>query len=156
MTKDDILSLIQYIATQTINLKNKYIEEKNLPIDYLTIFSHSKEEFQEMQKAASELGKVIDDNNGPVYRLFDPRNIPTGQLSYLRIRHPDYTRPQKGCDDFRVENYEAFKNKYLGKFNKNITLIKRPNYEMIEIKDQEFDVLVYFPSVRFSEELSKK
>lgn len=155
MTKEDILSLIQYIATKTIQLKNKYIPE-DLKIDYLTIFSHSEQEFLDMKNTMSSLGEVIDDNNGSVYRLFEPITIPAGKLSFLRIRHPDPKRPQKGCDDFRVENYDQFKNKYLGKFDKNITLIKRPSYEMIEIKDEEFDVLVYFPSIRFSEVLSQK
>lgn len=156
MIKKDLLDLIQYIAKTTIDLKNKYIDEKDLPIDYLTIFSHSEDEFNEMKNIASDLGEVIDNNNGPVYRLHRPTKIPTGELKYLRIRHPDSKRPQKGCDDFRVDNYHAFKEKYSAKFKENIKLIVRPEYEMIEIKDSKFDVLVYFPSIMFSEYLAQK
>lgn len=154
MDKQDLLDSIQYIAGNNIKLKDKYIPE-NLQIDYLTVFSHSEDEFSEMKEVAQELGEVIDDNNGPIYKLFEPINIPTGQLDFFRVRHPDQERPQKGCGDFKIENYEEFKNKYL-RFNENITLIKRPKYEMAEIKDKEFDVLVYFPNIRFSEELRKK
>lgn len=130
MTKDDLFNLVRYIANQTVSLKNKYIEEE-LPIDYLTIFSHSEQEFADMKNIMSSIGEIIDDNNGPVYRLNTPISVTTGKLSFLRIRHPDLDRPQKGCDDFWVGNYEEFKDKYLGRFSKNMALIKRPSYEMI-------------------------
>ncbi len=154
MNKQDILNLIQYIAIQTVKLKDKYIQDKDLRIDYLTIFSHSDEEFSEMKNIAAFLGEVIDENNGPVYHLKEPIDIPTGELRFLRIRKPDPERPQKGCNDFAVSDFKNFKQKYIGKFDEHLTLIKRPDYEMIEIKDAEFDVLVYFPSIRFSEKLS--
>lgn len=156
MIKKDLLGLIQYIAKTTIDLKNKYIDEKDLPIDYLTIFSHSEDEFNEMKNIAGDLGEVIDNNNGPVYRLHEPIKIPMGELKYLRVRHPDTERPQKGCDDFKVDDFKEFEKKYAGKFRDNITLIKRPDYEMVEIKDNQFDVLVYFPSITFSEYLDQK
>lgn len=114
MNRDSILKKLRDIAENLIKLKNKYLEEKNLPIDYLTIFTHSGSEFKNLKKAASKLGKVVAENNGPAYLLNKPITIPTGQLKIFRIRKPDPERPQVGCGDFEVKNFEEFKNKYCG------------------------------------------
>ena len=62
----------------------------------------------------------------------------------FKIRQPDETRPEQGDVDF-ISDYRQFKSKYLD--NKRFTLIKREKFEMIELKDSDFDVRVYFSSI---------
>lgn len=149
----ELVGTIQYIAQKTIELKDKYIGEKRLPIDYIMIFSHSEKEFKRLRKICNKLGEVVANSNGPAYKLHKPIGIPTGKLRLLRIRKPDPERPQKGCDDFAVKDFKAFKKKHIPDKNGHVSLIVRPEYEMIEIKDEKFDVLVYFPSETMSKYL---
>lgn len=67
-----------------------------------------------------------------------------------KVRKPDKTRLQRGDGDFNTD-YEMFKRKYLD--NKNFTLIKRVGSEMIELKDNQFDVLAYFSNIPTSKQL---
>lgn len=156
MKIEDLTKIIQKIAEQIIKMKNQHLEEKDLPIDYVTIFAHSDEEFEQLQEVAQQMGKQVHYNNGPAYRLNESIDIPTGKLRYFRIRHPDTERPQLGCGDFIVKDYTAFKTKYLDKDPEHLGLIVREEYEMFEIKDKDFDVLAYIPSIRFSEFLDSK
>lgn len=136
--------IIKYIVEKCIALKDKYTEEKNLEIDYICIFSHNHEEYLELIKIASGLGKIVDDTKtGPVFKFNIPFQTITGKAKVLKIRLPDKSKTERGDVDF-ITNYEPFKKKYLG--NKNFSLIKRESFEMLELKDSSFDVLVYFSS----------
>ncbi len=68
------------------------------------------------------------------------------ELSLLRIRKPDPYRMQVGCNDFKVPDYHDFKRKYLDKNQSNLRLIERPEYEMVEFYDPDYDVLAYVVS----------
>jgi hypothetical protein len=154
MTRKRYFELVDYIANTSIKLKDKYVEETDLPIDFLTIFSHNDIEFAQLNAISMTLGCKILDNNGPIFLLKDPILIPTGNLKILRIRKPDKERPQTGCDDFKVPDYHIFKKKYIPSRKNNLRVIEREEYEMIEIDDQDYDVLVYFPSEPMSVYLS--
>ena len=77
-----------------------------------------------------------------------------GLLKLLKIRHPDSTRPERGDADFTVTNFVVFKKKYLSK--KEFKLIKRKNFEMIELMDPEFDVRAYFSNPPLDKQLNIK
>ena len=51
-----------------------------------------------------------------------------------------------GCNDFEIPNYKVFKNEHLSKHSKNLRLIERKDYEMIEFFDPDFDVFAYIVS----------
>jgi len=151
ITRNSLYETIKYIANKTYELKNKHVDEKNMKIDYLTIFSHDEKELENYNKLLSAMGKMVYEHNGPTYKLFNPITLPKGEkLSFLRIREPDIERPHIGCDDFTVNNYEDFKNEYINKDIKHILVVKRPEFEMIEIRDENFDVLTYIPDEPFS------
>ncbi len=124
------------------------LKKKKLEIDYICIFSHSQKEHNEFLKKAGEIGKIADETpTGPIFAFkFPPRTI-AGNPKLLKVRKPDETRPQRGDVDFNT-NYEEFKEKYLD--DKQFTLIKRKDFEMIELRDSAFDVLVYFSSIPLS------
>jgi len=61
--------------------------------------------------------------------------------------HPE--KNQRGAPDLRVKNYEEFKKSHIE--NDHMNLIKRSNYEMLELVGD--DILVYFPNKPLSIEL---
>lgn len=145
MTSDELKQLILTIVKKCVDLKNVYVQEKDLVIDYICIFSHSPEEYNEFIKAASETGTVVDrTKTGPVFKFHNPPETVTGKPKIFKIRMPDAAKPQLGDVDFNTE-YLPFKNKYLGK--NEFALIQREKFEMIELKDNKFNVLVYFSSI---------
>lgn len=151
MTVDDINKIISYLIQECVKLKDKHTQDKDLIADYVCIFSHSQHEYNKLIKTAEQIGKLASETpTGPVYTFINPPETIAGKPKLLRIRKPDTTRPQRGDVDFNT-NYEEFKKKYLD--NKRFTLIKRENFEMIELKDSAFDVLVYFSSSPLSKQL---
>ncbi|MFA6410349.1 MAG: hypothetical protein WCW26_02120 [Candidatus Buchananbacteria bacterium] len=142
--KEELIETVKYIATETSKLAEKIIG-KTFPITSLTVFSHSQPEYEVLIKILESLGKSSNYNNGPRVELNDPILVGENKITHLRIRKPDLERPQVGCNDF-VTDYQVFKEKYLSKFPKNLSLIKRPEYEMIEFHEKNFDVLAYIVS----------
>ena len=144
MTTDDFNKIVQYIIERCADLKNKYVNE-DIQIDYICIFSQSQDEYSELLKHASSFGKVIDNTStGPVFKFNSFPSTILGKPKVLKIRIPDKTRSERGDVDFTT-NYEEFKRKYLD--NNRFNLIKREKFEMLELRDEKFDVLVYFSSV---------
>lgn len=151
MNNDKILELVNYIAKAGIKLKDKYVDERDLEIDYIAIFSQNKTEYDALYKAAEKMGKVADNTpTGDVFELHKSIESIIGNPKLLKIRKPDITRPQRGDADFNSD-YKNFKEKYLN--NKRFTLIKRDDFEMIELKDESFDVLAYFSNTPLSKRL---
>ena len=151
MAKQDLEKIVNYIINQAWRAISENTDEKDLPVDYLGIFSKDESEFRDLERLVSTLGKLGDKTataTGSTYLLDEPLNTPAGPLKVLKIRKPDPTRPQRGAPDFRVKNYLAFKEKYQSRGH-NFLLIVRKEYEMLELKGA--DVLVYFPSKTFDE-----
>lgn len=144
MNSNDINRSIHYIVEKCRDLKNKYIDE-DFEIDYVCIFSHSQDEYSELIKQASLLGRIVDNTKtGPVFKFNRPPETILEKPKVIKIRFPDKTRPERGDVDFTTD-YQRFKSKYVD--NNGFKLIKRDKFEMLELKDDKFDVLVYFSSI---------
>lgn len=144
-SKEKLFEAIIYIATQTTSLCKK-ITGKTYPIGSLTVFSHGQEEFEKLKEILFTLGELDHENNGPFVKLHEPIQIGKDRIELLRIRRPDPDRPQVGCNDFEAPSYEEFKEEFLAKNPGNLRLVVRPEYEMIEFFDPDFDVLAYVVS----------
>lgn len=155
MDKKEFTKIVNYIIEQGIaTLKNT--DEKNPEIDYLAIFSKSEDEYKELEKIVEALGEEMDKENyktGKTFLLREPIKTPAGILTLVKVRLLDATRPQRGAPDFRVQNYQQFKDKYL-QSSGNFTLMARKDYEMVEIKG--VDVLVYIPNKTVNERMENK
>lgn len=151
MTVEELKEKIKDIVIGITNVKNQYVSEKDLVLDYVTIFSHSNIEFKELVKAAQECCEEVNEHNGPVYILKKPMKFRNGTLKLLRIRKPDSERPQVGCGDFKVSDYKKFRDRYLKR--KNFVFFDRKDFEFIGIHDPDKDYLVYFPDIPLSEDL---
>lgn len=140
----ELIVVVRYIVSETSKMAQKIIG-KSFPIKSLTVFSHSQSEFGLLTEILEKIGKSYNYNNGPRVELYEPIKIGENHITYLRIRKPDLERPQIGCNDFETD-YEVFRKEYLSQHSKNLILIERPDYEMIELRDEEFDVLAYVVS----------
>ncbi len=152
MNQINIIDLAADIVKKSCELKNKFTDEISAPVNYACVFSQNDKEFAELKKLTGEIGKVIEETpSGPLYHV-NPIKTVSGQLKLLKIRRPDTTKPERGDADFTVSNYHDFKDKYLSQ-NK-FKLIPRPNFEMIELMDSDFNVRTYFSYPPLDEQLS--
>lgn len=140
----ELIEAVKYIASGTSKMAQKIVG-KTFPIKSLTVFAHSQSEFELLIGILAKIGKPYNYNNGPRVELYEPIKVGKNRITHLRIRKPDPERPQVGCNDFETD-YEIFKSEYLLKQADNLSLIKRPEYEMIELYGKEFDVLAYVVS----------
>lgn len=153
MGKKDLVGIISYIVDRGLQTIKDNTQNQEAALDYVAIFSKDEDEYQALIALAAPLGKETDaarSKTGRTFLLDEAISTPAGPLKIVKIRKPDPTRPQRGGPDFKVPNYEQFKEKYL-KDGRNLTLMVRSDYEMIEIKGA--DVLVYIPSQTVSERL---
>lgn len=139
-----LIEAVKYVASETSKMAQKIVG-KTFSIKSLTVFAHSQLEFDLLIGILAKIGKSYNYNNGPRVELYKPIKVGKNRITHLRIRKPDLERPQVGCNDFETD-YEVFKNEYLLKHVDNLSLIKRPEYEMIELHDKEFNVLAYVVS----------
>ena len=142
--KEGLIEAVKYVATETSRMAEKIVG-KSFPIESLTIFAHSQSEYELLTRILADMGKPYNYNNGPRVELNKPVIVNNNRITQLRIRKPDSERPQVGCNDFKTD-YEIFKMEYLLKHPDNLRLVKRPDYEMIEFHDVNFDVLAYVVS----------
>ena len=145
---------VQSIVEKATTLKNKHIEEKNIPVNYACIFAQTEEEFEELLEVTRKIGEVIKETpTGPIFHI-EPLQTVSGVLKLLKIRIPDSTRPELGDADFTVPNFPEFEKKYLSK--RGFKLIQREDFKMIELMDPEFDVRAYFSNPPLDEQLGVK
>ena len=142
MTMKNFKLKIQGIVKQAASLKNRYTDEVNAPVNYACVFCQSEKEFKELSKLTKEIGKIVKQTySGPLFYI-KPLHTVAGKLKLLKIRKPDLTKPEEGDADFTVKDYQQFKERYLKL--PNFKLIKRPEFEMLELMDNDFNVRVYF------------
>lgn len=154
MDKEELITIVKDIVSESVKLKDKHTEFKNTPVNYVCIFSQSDEEFEKFKSLALEIGKVIEDTySGPLFKI-SPIDTIAGKIKILKVRQYYETRPERGDADFTLENYAYLKEKYLGK--NGFSLIQRENFEMIEIVDPEFNVRVYFSNPPLDKQLGLK
>lgn len=151
MDKEEFNKIISYIVEQCVALKNEYVSEKDLSVDYICIFSQDDQEYKELMEQASLIGDIVDETKaGPIFKFRNSLQTIAGIPKVLKVRIPDQVKPQRGDVDFNTA-YEEFKDKYLNR--KGFSLIERETFEMIELKDDKYNVLVYFSNIPPSKKL---
>lgn len=134
-------NLIQNIINEAELLKDKYTDQKNVPVNYACIFCQSEEEQINFLKEAHKLGTIIQEtSSGPLFKI--SLDTIAGKLQLLKIRKPDPTRLERGDADFTISDYSFFKEKYLNKAG--FSLVQKDNFEMIELYEKGNNVRVYF------------
>ncbi len=134
--------LIKRIVEKAEKLKDKYTDQKNIPVYYTCIFCRSEEEYEHFVEEAGKSGKIVEQRLNSLLFRISPIDTVAGKLELLRVRQPDETKPERGDADFIVRDYSSFKEKYLKE--PGFTLIPRNNSEMIELYKEGENVRVYF------------
>jgi hypothetical protein len=153
MNIDELEKIIFYLVKQGLATLERFTDEKNGALDYVAIFAKDENEFNDLLMIAETVGQEVDKETAKTGRTFllnKPLDTTAGVLSLIKIRKPDDTRLQRGAPDFKIPDYQQFKDKYL-KSDGNFTLMLKNDYEMIEIKGP--DVLVYIPDKTLSERM---
>ncbi|HNW71672.1 MAG TPA: hypothetical protein PKZ36_00320 [Candidatus Paceibacterota bacterium] len=133
--------LIKKIVKDAEELKDKYTDQKSIPVNYACIFCQSEEEQTNFLKEAHKLGTIIQETpSGPLFKI--SLDTVAGKLQLLKIRKPDLTRQERGDADFTVSDYPSFKEKCLKE--QEFSLIQKENFEMIELYEKDNNVRVYF------------
>ncbi len=144
-------NLIKKIVEEAEKLKNKYIDQKHIPVNYACIFCKTEKEQDSFLKEAHKLGTVIQETTtGPLFKI--SLDTIAGKLQLLKIRKPDFTRLERGDADFTVSNYPTFKEKYLNQ--PGFSLIKKDDFEMIELYEKDNNVRVYFSNIPLDKQLN--
>jgi hypothetical protein len=153
MNKRELEKIVYYLVEQGLSAIKDNTDEKEAVIDYVAIFSKDENEYRDLEFVAESMGEEVDKETvrtGRTFLLKEPMKTPAGILSLIKIRKPDATRPQRGAPDFKIRDYQQFKDKYLRRSG-NFTLMLKKDYEMIEIKG--VDVLVYIPDKTLGERM---
>ena len=152
MHEEDLKNLVQKIVKESCELKDKYTDQHDAPVNYACIFSQGQEEFEALINITKKIGKIIKDTpTGPLFNINSIKTV-SRDLKLLKIRNPDHTRPERGDADFTVSDYPDFKKKYLSK--DGFKLIERKDFEMIELINSDFNVRVYFSNTPLDKQLN--
>ena len=142
MTTDELKKLVQEIVAESYRLNLAHTSERNAPVNYACVFTHSSDKYEEIINVAQQLGPVVQDTTmGLVFHISPLPTLPS-ILNLLKIRRSDTKRTERGDADFTITDYENFKRTYLGK--SGFSIIKRPEIEMIELLDPSFNVIAYY------------
>lgn len=150
----DLEEIVIYIVDKSFNLKNKFTDAKNAPVEFACIFCQSEDEYQNLDRLVGERGNVVQETpSGKTYLLDRAIQTKAGPLKLLKIRKPDPARKERGDADFNT-SYVEFKEKYSN--DPKFELIKRDTFEMFRLSDPKFDVMSCFSSVPMSKDLGIK
>lgn len=142
MNKEQLIALVKEIVLKASELKNRYPDAIDAPVNYACIFTHSDEEFFQLSVLASELGTVIKDTpTGPLFHI-QPLKTCAGILKLLKIRKHDEAHKDLGDADFTLSDYLKFKAEHLDQ--EGFKLMVRPDMEMIELMDKNYPTRAYF------------
>ena len=151
MTTAELQLLVRDIAKQACELKDKHTNQQGVPVHYVAIFAQDKEGYESLINEIEQIGSILKDTStGPLYKVKAIDTV-AGPLRIIKIRTPDTTRPELGDADFAAKDYQEFKDSYLS--HPGFKLIKREDFEMIELMDPQFGVRVYFSHPPLDEQL---
>ncbi|PIP34750.1 hypothetical protein COX21_01230 [Candidatus Falkowbacteria bacterium CG23_combo_of_CG06-09_8_20_14_all_41_10] len=142
-----IAQILEYIISRALEMNRLYIPDESAGINYSAIFCQNDSEFERLNKEAAQIGGIIENTpTGPLYKFHNSFQTLAGPLWLLKIRKPDPARSQRGDADFTLKNYNLFKEKHLPD-REHFKIIDRGHFEMIELRDQKFQVLSYFSNI---------
>ena len=131
---------VRGVVLEIDKLLRTCLPDNECAITYLTIFSQSEDDYLQLNKQLSKLGKKEAANNGAKYELNRPMKVENREISLIRVRKPDVHRKEYGCADIEVTGmtYDNLKGLAL---EKGWDIIQRKSFEMIELST--FDINTY-------------
>ncbi len=144
-------NLVKKIVRQANELKNAHTTEKRARVNYSAVFCQNMREYESLLKEAQMKGNMlVESETGQLFHLPAIKTV-AGPLKIVKVRKPSKFHPELGDADFTVKSYPAFKRVHATK--PGFKLMKRQDYEMIELMDQSFKVRAYFSNKPIDREL---
>lgn len=142
---DNLISIINYIVSRSVELKNKYTDEVNAKVEFCDIFCRDDNEYKRLTGVINKMGKIVYSvPTGHIYLLKKPISTVAGKLRLVKIRRPDNKLRLRGDADFDTD-YPRLKQKYQN--NSRFELIVRDKFEMLRLSDPDFDVMTCFSNI---------
>lgn len=133
--------VITYIARQASRLVLEILGSK-LPIDTITIFSQSHEEFEFVASHLRSKGAVSSFSHGATLYVEVTETIEDNAIKLLGVRQPDDSRPELGYADYPVADYDSLKALHAD--NPNVQEIRSgAGMPLLELRSPDFDVRGY-------------
>lgn len=142
MTERDLEKIVQQIVAEAVRLRDAFTNQRG-SVTYVCIFCRNEKEFTELQNVALENGGIVAKSSeaGP-YIVVSGIETAAGKVRVVRPRRPDPTKSVRGDADFMAQNYDELKTKSIGQ--DGFKLIKRDDFEMIELVKLDYNAWVYF------------
>ena len=148
---DNLIKIVQYIVSRSTELKNKYTNENDAPVEFGCIFCQNEEEYGRFIDLIQSVARIVEDTkSGFTYLLDKPIDTISGSLRLVKVRKPDYLRCERGDADFNT-NYKEFKKKYQN--DSKFELVERKTFEYLRLSDPGFDVMACFSNIPKSKDL---
>lgn len=149
MNKTDLIKIFQDIISESVRLKNKYTREATAKVEFADIFSKDDDEFWQLTDTLKTIGNIAYPTpTGDIYKLNLPIETVAGPLYFVKIRKPDIKLNFRGDADFNTD-YKKLKQEFQS--NPNFELIIREKFEMLRLKDSNFNVMACFSNIPVKE-----
>ena len=164
-SKEELFEAIKHIHFEVHKLCNqtfgKYLENAG----NMGVFCHYDEEFIFLKKLRETLCEPSDNPDQKYFLLHNPiiipekDGVPETTYTHLYIRRPDPYRHHAGDVDFYLDpkEYEKLKKSLFdGKKLHGARVFERPDLDMIELYNPDFDVLSYVSTEMMTEKVRVK
>lgn len=144
-TEEAFEDALNYIAEKVGDLANRLLGER-LPVPILKFFAHSDEEYQILETIVGHYGPKakVSSGNSFYVEVNNGLVVANTPISLLGVRRPDMSRPQVGCGDYIVENFDEFTSKLHSEQPQFTQFVENAHgSKMLELRHPDFDVLGY-------------
>ncbi len=146
-----LLEAITYTHFACFGLCKKVYGEYLPAAGNIGIFSHYDDEFARLKGFREQLTDASEHWNGKYFRLHEPITIDAGGgiprtvYTHLYVRKPDPAKPHVGDVDFVMDRreYAGLKSSLKYEAVRGMTVLDRPDLDLIKLSDPGFDVLSF-------------
>lgn len=139
LEKQQFTATLQHIAEQGAALCRQVLN-RDLPIDTLTIFTHSPEEYDFVAEVARTYGPESAFTHGDTLYIASDFMVGDCRIIYLGVRRPDPTRPEVGYADYPVTDYAAI---VAANYPGVQEITSGRGQKLLELRHPDFDVRGY-------------
>lgn len=163
-SENELLEAIEHIHFESFKLCKQKLGLVLPVTGNIGVFCRSRQEFEFLTKIRKEWTDLTDNWNEKYYRLHKPIVIaakeaaPKTTYTYFYVRKPDKKHNQVGDLDFYMEPEKYKKLKQFlssGKVMEGVTILDRPELDLIEISNPRVDVVAFIGQKTMEENVVK-
>ncbi len=142
---------IEHILKTGIEFRNKYFSEEPTEIEFVTLFTKSDSEYEELIKEINNIGEIkVELPEGVFVNLHNPLSIGVVELKNLQVTKPRENSPKVGSVTFIAKKFKEFKERFNLKAQDD-KLIKELAHGDLELVHEDYDVIIFITPKHFEE-----